>query len=148
MGIEVDGKPVSHWNAREYRRHVSVVAQDVKLFTGTIKENLLYGLSDAERAARGFDSDKGDEELIRFCKMADIWDDIKLFPLLLETRVGTKGVKLSGGQTQQIAITRALVKQPKMLILDEAISALDAITQKKVAANIAEFQAKAKFTIV
>ena len=106
--VLVNGIPMAEWNVRSFRKSVSVVAQKIDLFGGTIKENVLYGLSDAERLERGFDgadaTTVGEAELKRVCEMACCFDFIEKFPLKFETRIGTGGVKLSGGQTQCIAI--------------------------------------------
>lgn len=150
--IKINGRPIAEWDLRQYRRRISIVAQERKIFSDTIKENILYGLSDEERRERGFDgpdaATTGFQELKRFCEHACCWDFIKDFPLQLETRIGTKGIKLSGGQTQCLTIARALIKNPACLILDEATSALDNDTQKKVSENISKLQKQNGFTIV
>ena len=150
--VLVNGEEMAHWDVRSYRRKLSVVSQQVSLFTGTIKENLLYGLDDAERLARCFDGPdaltKGDAALRKLCETACCWDFVAEFPLRLETRIGENGVKLSGGQTQCVAIARALLKQPAMLLLDEATSALDGVNQKLVADNIAAEQKTLGFSMV
>jgi ABC-type sugar transport system ATPase subunit len=109
-------------------------------------------LSDQERLERGFDgpeaSTQGFLELKRICELACCWDFIKDFPLQLETRIGTKGIKLSGGQTQCLTIARALIKNPACLILDEATAALDNETQKRVSQNIGTLQRQQGFTVI
>jgi len=150
--ITVNGRPIQEWDVRQYRRRLSVVAQGPKIFANTIKENILYGLSDQERLEMGIDGPEaattGHQELKRICELACCWDFIKDFPLQLETRIGCGGIKLSGGQTQCLTIARALIKRPAFLILDEATAALDNETQKKVSQNISKLQKEHGFTIV
>jgi len=151
--VLVNGEPMQHWDVRSFRRHISVVSQSVHLFGGSIKDNILYGLTPEERREAGFDGaegalkEAGDAELKRVIEMAGC-DFIKDYPLRLETRLGTGGIKLSGGQKQCIAIARALIKKPALLILDEATSALDAKTQTSVAEAIRAEQARLGFTVV
>ena len=148
--IEINGKSIQAYEPRTLRKVVSVVAQKVNLFDGTIKENILFGISAEEQKVRGFNlgeaeysafASKHDQKdsLDYWCKMACCWDFISDFPLKLETRIGTGGVTLSGAE-QCIAICRALIKRPAALILDEYTAALDGPTQKKVAENIATIQ--------
>jgi len=151
--VLVNGEPMQAWDVRDFRKSISVVSQQVNLFSGSIKDNILYGLTPEERHARGFEGAEGPlkeagiAELERVCDMAAC-DFINDYPLRLETRLGTRGIKLSGGQKQCIAIARALIKRPALLILDEATAALDAKTQQKVAAAIAAEQARLGFTVV
>jgi len=119
--IEVDGQSVTDYDISEYRSHIAVVPQEVILFGGTIRENILYGRPDAT-----------EEEIEEAAKQANAWDFIISFPDRLDTIVGERGVKLSGGQRQRIAIARAILKNPSILILDEATSSLDAESEKLV----------------
>jgi ABC-type multidrug transport system fused ATPase/permease subunit len=150
--VVVNGKLISDWNVRQYRRAIAVVSQEIKLFKGTIKENILYGLSDEDRRAQKYDGPEtnttGRQKLIEVAEKACAWSFIEKFPLQFETRIGTGGIELSGGQKQRIAIARALAKEPACLILDEATSALDAKNQKLVAENIAKEQRRLGFTII
>lgn len=91
------------------------------LFGGTIRENILYGNPDAEESA-----------IIDAAKQSNSWDFIQSFPEGLGTIVGERGVKLSGGQRQRIAIARAILRDPTVLILDEATSSLDAESERMV----------------
>jgi ATP-binding cassette, subfamily B, bacterial len=119
--ILVDGKPMSDYNITDYRQNLALVPQEVLLFGGTIKENILYGKPDAT-----------DAEIIEAAKKSNSWDFISLFPEGLETIVGERGIKLSGGQRQRIAIARAILRNPSILLLDEATSSLDAESEKVV----------------
>jgi len=98
-----------------------VVMQDVFLFGGTIRENIAYGKPGAT-----------EDEVIDAAKQANAWDFIRTFPGQLETVVGERGVQLSGGQRQRIAIARAVLKNPRILILDEATSSLDSESERQV----------------
>ena len=103
------------------RRQMAIVMQDVFLFGGTIRENIAYGRPDA-----------GEQEIENAAVQANAWDFIQSFPDRLDTIVGERGVQLSGGQRQRIAIARAVLKNPKILILDEATSSLDSESERLV----------------
>ncbi len=119
--ISVDGKNIYDYDITRFRENIAIVPQEVILFGGSIRENILYGKPDAS-----------DEEVIAAAKKANAWEFIDTFPEKLNTLVGERGVKLSGGQRQRIAIARAILKNPTILILDEATSSLDAESEKLV----------------
>ncbi len=119
--IEVDGKNNLDYDLNFYRSAIGIVPQEILLFGGTIRENIAYGKPTAT-----------EDEIILAAKKANAFRFIEGFPEGLETLVGERGVKLSGGQRQRIAIARAILRDPKILILDEATSSLDAESEQLV----------------
>ncbi|AKP50483.1 ABC transporter ATP-binding protein [Cyclobacterium amurskyense] len=119
--ILLDDKSITDWDPQGLRKNIGMVPQEVLLFGGSIRENIRYAKPDAS-----------DEELLQAAKQANALEFIDKFPEGLDTLVGERGIKLSGGQRQRIAIARAILKDPAILILDEATSSLDAETESLV----------------
>ncbi|CQH47335.1 ABC-type transport system ATP-binding/permease protein [Halobacterium hubeiense] len=116
--IRVDGQDISKVTLPSLRRHVGYVSQDTFLFYGTVMENIEYGTFDADR-----------EDVVEAAKAAEAHEFITNLPEGYDTKVGERGVKLSGGQRQRIDIARAILKDPEILILDEATSDVDTETE-------------------
>nr|MCR5538847.1 ABC transporter ATP-binding protein/permease [Lachnospiraceae bacterium] len=119
--VYFDGVDVRKCELRSLRKNIGIVTQETYLFNSTIRENLLYVKPSAK-----------EEELIDACKRANIWDFIQAQEAGLDTMVGNRGLKLSGGEKQRISIARVLLKDPALLIFDEATSALDSISEQKI----------------
>ena len=134
--IQVDDRPLEEWDLQNLRSHVGMVPQEVLLFGGSIRENIAYAKPGAS-----------EEEIILAAKKANAWQFISQFPEGLDTLVGERGVKLSGGQRQRVAIARAILKDPSILILDEATSSLDAESEHLVQEALDELM-KGRTTII
>jgi ATP-binding cassette subfamily B protein len=125
--ILFDEKPLSSINLHALRDQTGIVPQDVFLFSDTIRENLQFGVNDHTPT---------EEELIAGCEMTHVYHNIQGFPDGFDTLLGERGVNLSGGQKQRISIARALLKKPKLLILDDCLSAVDTETEEIILRNL------------
>jgi len=119
--IHVDGRDLSHVRMSDYRKHIGVVLQENFLFDDTIRENIRYGRRDASF-----------EEIQWAAKIAHCHEFVSEFPHGYETIIGERGVKLSGGQRQRIAIARAILADPRILVMDEATSSLDSESEAMI----------------
>jgi ATP-binding cassette subfamily B protein/subfamily B ATP-binding cassette protein MsbA len=125
--ILLDGEDIRNISLDSYRRLLGIVEQDVFLFDGTVRSNIGYG-------RRG----STDEEIIHAAELAAADDFIQALPDGLDTVIGERGFKLSGGQRQRLAIARAILADPRILILDEATSNLDTESEKKIQQGLTE----------
>lgn len=119
--ITIGGTDINDVTSSDLRENIAMVAQDVFLFAGSIRDNIRYGSPNAS-----------EEDIILAAKRANIHDFIATLPSGYDTEVGERGVKLSGGQKQRVSIARAFLKNPPILILDEATSALDNMTEMQI----------------
>ncbi|MBP1940183.1 ABC transporter ATP-binding protein [Phocicoccus pinnipedialis] len=121
----IDGIPISDISRADFREKIGYVSQENILFSKTVRENILFGKKNAS-----------DEALIEAIKMSALDQDIENMPNGLDTLVGEKGIALSGGQKQRVSIARSFIKNPDILILDDALSAVDAMTESRIIENI------------
>ncbi|MUV36651.1 putative multidrug resistance ABC transporter ATP-binding/permease protein YheI [Lentibacillus sp. JNUCC-1] len=133
--IEIAGVELSRIRLTDIRSWIGYVPQDQMMFSKTIRENIQFGKADAT-----------DQEIFRVMELAHFLDDIKALPKGLDTEVGESGVTLSGGQKQRVALARAFIKDPDILILDDALSAVDGKTEANIIAHLRkERQSKTTF---
>ncbi len=126
--ITYDGIPVNRFDIHSLRTQISYVPQDIFLFSETVRNNIRFGIDHAT-----------DENVTAAAKQASIHTEIERFQLGYETMIGERGVTLSGGQKQRISIARALIKDPKIVIFDDCLSAVDARTEKEIIGNLYQF---------
>jgi len=119
--IRIDDIPIKEYRLQNLRRQTGIVPQDVFLFSDTIFNNIAFGLDTPD-----------ENKVLQAAKDADVYANIKAFPLGFNTRVGERGITLSGGQKQRVSIARAVVREPKILILDDALSAVDTKTENTI----------------
>lgn len=123
--VKVAGTDVRDFSLSHLRTHIGIVTQDTYLFNGTILENLQYAKPDATM-----------DEIENACRVANIYDFIQSLPNKWDTVVGNRGLKLSGGEKQRVSIARVILKDPKILILDEATSSLDSLSETLIQAAL------------
>lgn len=119
--IVIDGKSLNEFTLKSIRANIGVVRQDIFIFDGTIRDNIAIGKNKAS-----------EEEIISACELAELWDFIETLPQKLDTIIGNNGISISGGQKQRIAIARIYLKDPKIIIFDEATASLDSETERNI----------------
>jgi len=124
--VLLDGLDLRRMDPAELRRHIGFVPQETFLFSSTIAANIAFGV----------DSATG-EQIRRAAEMAGLAGDIESFPEGYQTMVGERGITLSGGQKQRTAIARALLRDPRILILDDALSSVDTLTEERILTHLA-----------
>ncbi len=135
--ICIDGHDIRHLSANELRANFGIVPQETMLFSGTIYDNLILANPHATF-----------EQVIQACKMADIHSAIEQMPKAYQQEIGEHGAGLSGGQKQRLAIARALLKRPKILIFDEATSSLDNVTASHIATTINQLKGRVSILFI
>jgi ATP-binding cassette subfamily B protein len=125
--VEVGGVDVRRFDPGDLRRQIGFVPQETFLFSATLAENIGWGAPDAS-----------EEEIMRAALIAGLGPDIDGFPDGLNTMIGERGLTLSGGQKQRTAIARAVVRDPRILILDDALSSVDTVTEERILAGLSE----------
>lgn len=134
--IEIDGTPIENVNLTSLRNSIGFVPQDAFLFSDSIKNNIKFGYVDAT-----------DEDVIKAAKNAVVHKNIKTFSKSYDTVLGERGITLSGGQKQRVSIARAIIKNPKILLLDDCLSAVDTETEEQILSNLNRVS-KGKTTII
>jgi ATP-binding cassette, subfamily B, multidrug efflux pump len=134
--ILIDEIPITHYNVNSLRKQIGYVPQDVFLFSDTIFNNIGFGIEEPN-----------EEKIFQAAKDADVYENIVAFPQGFETRVGERGITLSGGQKQRVSIARAIVREPKILMLDDALSAVDTKTENNILNSLKRIM-KGRTTII
>ena len=123
--ILIDNTDLKSHNKNNVRDYISYVPQTTFLFSDTIKNNIRFGKNDAS-----------DSEIKKYAKISCIDNEIERFSLKYDSLLGERGINLSGGQKQRISLARALIKKPKILLLDDCLSAVDISTEKEITNNL------------
>jgi ATP-binding cassette, subfamily B, multidrug efflux pump len=125
--VEVGGVDVRRYHPEELRRQIGFIPQETFLFSATLAENIAWGVAEATP-----------EQIRRAAEVAGLTSDIEAFPKGLDTMIGERGLTLSGGQKQRAAIARAILRKPRILILDDALSSVDTLTEEKILNGLAD----------
>jgi ATP-binding cassette subfamily B protein len=135
--IRIGGCPIESIPARKLREMIGMVPQETFLFSDTIGENVRFGRIDAT-----------DDEVLEVLSLAGLTDDLASFPKGSDTIIGERGVTLSGGQKQRTAIARAIIRNPEIMILDDALSAVDTHTEERILGSLRRLRAGRTVVIV
>jgi len=125
--VLIDGRPIREFPLADLRRNIGFVPQETFLFSESVRENIAFGVKEAK-----------DSEIRAAAHAASIAEDIESFPEQYQTLVGERGITLSGGQKQRTAIARAVIRNPSILILDDALSSVDTHTEDKILNHLRE----------
>jgi ATP-binding cassette subfamily B protein len=125
--VTLDGIDVREFSPEELRRQIGYVPQETFLFSATLGENIAFGVQDASET-----------EIMRAADIAGLAPDIEGFPDGLKTIVGERGITLSGGQKQRAAIARAVLRNPRILILDDALASVDTATEERILTGLSQ----------
>lgn len=136
--IRIDGRNIKDYDLHSLRSQIGYVPQDVFLFSDTIANNIAFGREDAV----------SEQEIIQAAKDADLYENILDFPDQFQTRIGERGISLSGGQKQRLSIARAIIRKPKILILDDSLSAVDTKTENAILNNLSGIMAERTSIII
>lgn len=134
--ILIDDIPIRHYDLNNLRTQIGYVPQDVFLFSDTIYNNIGFGMVNPDES-----------KVLQAAKDADVYDNIRAFPQGFQTRIGERGITLSGGQKQRVSIARAVAREPKILILDDALSAVDTKTENNILNSLKRIM-KGRTTII
>ena len=135
--VLIDGRSIREYPLAELRAAIGYVPQDTFLFSETLRENISFGVSDA-----------AEEDVYQAAEIASISGEIESFPKRFDTMVGERGITLSGGQKQRTAIARAILRQPKILILDDALASVDTDTEERILQSLREVMRRRTTVIV
>ena len=138
--ILIDGIPIRHYKLEQLRQSIGFVPQETFLFSDTLAENIAFGV--------GEEGEKKQSKIAHAAEVAGLADDIKDFPYKYEQLVGERGITLSGGQKQRTAIARAIMRNPRILILDDSLSAVDTYTEEKILNNLRDVRTDRTTVIV
>jgi ATP-binding cassette subfamily B protein len=128
--VLLDGRPIREYPLETVRRNIGFVPQETFLFSETVRENIAFGKADAR-----------DADVRSAAQAANIAADIEGFPEQYQTMVGERGIALSGGQKQRTAIARAIIRSPRILVLDDALSSVDTQTEDKILNHLRDVMA-------
>jgi ATP-binding cassette subfamily B protein len=131
--IFLDDQPIKDINIHDFRNQTGIVPQEVFLFSDSIRNNVQFG---------SLNDQVSEDELVNSLKKAHVYHNIMAFPNQLDTLLGERGVNLSGGQKQRVSIARALIRKPKLLILDDCLSAVDTETEEIILTNLNDITAQ------